>query len=105
MALAANYPENLSLTCDGALASEYGPYGAAMDSEEAFREHVNQFLNGMRERPEKIFASVSAFVADSRENLEKFGLWNEFTWKRSKPMTPLKCAPASLSVAGKNRAT
>lgn len=79
LALAANFPENvLSLTCDGALASAYGPYSAWQDSEEAFREHVNQYLNGMRERPEKSFASVSAFVADSRDNLEKFGLWNEF---------------------------
>jgi len=79
LALAANFPEKvLSLTCDGALTSEYGPYSAWQDSEEAFREHVHQYLDGIRERPEKVFASVSAFVADSRENLEKYGLWNEF---------------------------
>jgi pimeloyl-ACP methyl ester carboxylesterase len=79
LALAANFPEKvISLTCDGALTSEFGPYSAWQNSEEAFREHVNEYLEGMRGRPEKIFPSVSAFVADSRENLEKHGLWNEF---------------------------
>jgi 2-succinyl-6-hydroxy-2,4-cyclohexadiene-1-carboxylate synthase len=79
LALAANFPEKvISLTCDGALTSEFGPYSAWQDSEDAFREHVKEYLDGMRGRAEKIFPSVDAFLADSRANLEKHGLWNEF---------------------------
>jgi 2-succinyl-6-hydroxy-2,4-cyclohexadiene-1-carboxylate synthase len=32
----------------------------------------------MRGRAEKVFPSVEAFLADSRENLEKYELWNEY---------------------------
>lgn len=79
LSLAANYPEKvISLVCDGALTSEYGPYSAWQDSEDAFREHVQAQLDGMRGRPEKVFPSVSAFLADSRQNLEKYDLWNEY---------------------------
>jgi pimeloyl-ACP methyl ester carboxylesterase len=79
LALAANSPEKvISLTCDGALTSEFGPYSAWQESEDAFREHVKEYLDGMRGRAEKIFPSVNAFVADSRENLEKYDLWNEY---------------------------
>lgn len=78
LSLAANYSEKvISLVCDGAFTSEYGPYSTWQDSEEAFREHVKEHMDGMRERPEKVFPSVNAFMVDSRENLEKYGLWNE----------------------------
>jgi 2-succinyl-6-hydroxy-2,4-cyclohexadiene-1-carboxylate synthase len=79
LALAANSPEKvISLTCDGALTSEFGPYSAWQESEDAFREHVKEYLDGMRGRAEKVFPSVNAFVADSRENLGKYDLWNEY---------------------------
>ncbi len=41
LSLAANYPEKvISLVCDGALSSEYGPYGTWEGSETDFEEHV-----------------------------------------------------------------
>ncbi|MCG2786262.1 MAG: alpha/beta hydrolase [Anaerolineae bacterium] len=79
LALAANFPEKvISLVCDGALTSEFGPYSTWQESEAAFREHVKKQLDGMRGRAEKVFPSVEAFLADSRENLEKYNLWNEY---------------------------
>ena len=79
LSLAANYPEKvISLVCDGALTSEFGPYSTWQDSEAAFRAHVKENLDGMLGRPEKVFPSVDAFLADSRTNLEKYGLWNEY---------------------------
>jgi pimeloyl-ACP methyl ester carboxylesterase len=79
LSLAANYPEKvISLACEGALSSEFGPYGTWEDSEVAFREHVENYLESFRNQPEKIFPSISAFVADRRENLEKYGLWNQY---------------------------
>jgi pimeloyl-ACP methyl ester carboxylesterase len=79
LSLAANFPEKvISLVCDGALSSEFGPYGTWKESETAFKEYVENFLTSMRDKPVKVFPSVSAFVAKSRENLEKHGLWNEY---------------------------
>jgi len=79
LSMAANYPEKvLSLVCDGALTSEFGPYSAWQDSEEAFREHIKAQLDSMSARPEKVFPSPDAFLADSRANLEKYDLWNEY---------------------------
>jgi 2-succinyl-6-hydroxy-2,4-cyclohexadiene-1-carboxylate synthase len=78
LSLAANFPAKVnSLVCDGANSSEFGPYSAWTDSEAAFQQHVENLLSGMRERPVKIFPSVSEFVAERREALEKHGLWNE----------------------------
>jgi pimeloyl-ACP methyl ester carboxylesterase len=79
LGLAANYPEKvISLVCDGALSSEYGPYGTWEGSETEFQEHVAQQLERMRNSPDPIFPSVDALVEDRRKVLEKYGLWNNY---------------------------
>jgi 2-succinyl-6-hydroxy-2,4-cyclohexadiene-1-carboxylate synthase len=79
LSLAANYPDKvISLVCDGALSSEFGPYGTWDGSETEFQEHVAGQLEKMRNAPEKIFPTVEALVDNSQEALEKFGYWNEY---------------------------
>lgn len=79
LSVAANYPQKvLSLVCDGALSSEYGPYGTWEGSEADFEEHVASQLEEMSRSPETIYPSVDALVANSREVLEKYGWWNEY---------------------------
>ena len=79
LSLAANYPEKvLSLVCDGALSSEFGPYGTWEGTETQFEEHVLSQLAKMRDVPEKIYPSVDALIERSREVLEKVGMWNEY---------------------------
>jgi pimeloyl-ACP methyl ester carboxylesterase len=79
LSLAANYPEKvISLVCDGALSSEYGPYGTWEGSKDEFHEYVTRFLEKMHNSPEKIYPSVDALVDKSREGLEEIGWWNEY---------------------------
>jgi pimeloyl-ACP methyl ester carboxylesterase len=79
LSLAANYPEKvISLVCDGALSSEYGPYGVWEGSEEDFKEHVKRQLENLRNTPETFFPSVDALVDNRRKALEKIGWWNEY---------------------------
>ena len=78
LSLAANYPERvISLVCDGALASEYGPYGTWEGSQAEFEEHVSKVLGKMHDRAEATFPSVEALVENSRAGLEEIGWWNE----------------------------
>ena len=79
LGIAANYPDTvISLVCDGALCSEYGPYGIWEGSETEFEEHVARQLEKMRNTPDTIFPSVDALVEDRRQILEKVGWWNEY---------------------------
>jgi len=79
LSLAANYPERvISLVCEGALSSEYGPYGTWEGSESEFEEHVARQLDKMRTTPETIYPSLAALVDDSRQIFEKIGWWNEY---------------------------
>jgi pimeloyl-ACP methyl ester carboxylesterase len=79
LSLAANYPHMVtSLVCDGALSSEYGPYGTWEGSETDFKAHVARQLDKMHNAPERIFPSVDALVDNSRAALEKYGWWNEY---------------------------
>ena len=79
LSLAANYPDRvISLVCDGALSSEYGPFGTWEGSQAEFEEHVASQLDKMRSSPETFFPSVEAAVAASREAFEKYGWWNEY---------------------------
>jgi len=79
LSVAANYPEKVfSLVCDGALSSEYGPYGTWEGSQQEYDEHVASQLEAMRSSPETIFPSVDALVEQSRESLEKYGWWNVY---------------------------
>ncbi|MBU1749146.1 MAG: alpha/beta hydrolase, partial [Chloroflexi bacterium] len=79
LGIAANYPEKvISLICDGALYSEYGPYGIWEGSETDFEEHVASQLEKIRHTPETAFHSVDALVDARRQVLEKYGWWNEY---------------------------
>lgn len=79
LSIAANYPEKvLSLVCDGALSSEFGPYGTWEGSQKEYEEHVAHQLETMRNSPETIFPSVDALVEQSRVSLEKYGWWNVY---------------------------
>jgi len=78
LSLAANYPEKvISLVCDGALSSEYGPYGTWEGTQSDFEEHVARQLEKMQNRPETIYPSVDALVDKSRASLAEIGWWNE----------------------------
>ena len=77
LSLAANHPEKVaSLVCDGALYSEYGPFGIWAGSEAAFQEHVEKQLEAARQRPAESFPSIPAFVEARRKILLGFGAWN-----------------------------
>ena len=79
LSIAANYPEKvISLVCDGALSSEYGPYGTWEGTEKDFDEHVARQLEKMRDTPETIFPTLDTLVDASREVFEKYGWWNKY---------------------------
>jgi pimeloyl-ACP methyl ester carboxylesterase len=78
LSLAANYPDHIiSLVCEGALYSEFGPYGIWEDSQMAFREYVADQLKNERNTPERVFPSVDALVSETRQAFEKVGWWND----------------------------
>jgi pimeloyl-ACP methyl ester carboxylesterase len=78
LSLAANHPEKaISLVCDGALYSEYGPYGVWQGSEAEFKAHVARTLQERRDAPQPAFDSVDALVDQSRQVYEQYGWWNE----------------------------
>lgn len=77
LSLAANYPQRvISLVCDGALSSEFGPYGTWEGSQEEFETYVSHQLEKMHNTPESIFSSADALVDKSRHSLEEIGWWN-----------------------------
>jgi len=79
LSMAANYPEKvISLVLDGALSSEFGPYGTWEGSEPEFEEHVASQLDKIRNAPDPIYPSLEALVGDRRELFEKYGWWNEY---------------------------
>ncbi len=76
LALAATHPDRvLSLVCDGALASEYGPYGTWEGTREAFDAHVTEQLAKIRAKPEAHYPSVEALLDARRELFEPMGWW------------------------------
>lgn len=79
LSLAANYPEKIaSLVCEGALYSEFGPYGIWEGSEPDFKEFVAQQVEKARNRPTQFFPSVGALVEASKQTFEQFLEWNEY---------------------------
>lgn len=79
LSIAANYPDQvISLVCDGALYSEYGPFGIWEGSEAAFEEHVAGQLEKIRSTPDTVFPSADALVDDRRKVYEKRGWWNQY---------------------------
>ncbi len=79
LSLAAHFPEKvLSLICEGALHSEYGPYGVWEGSEAEYKEHVAARLESMKDASEETFPSAEALLQKSREVYESYGWWNEY---------------------------
>lgn len=77
LSLAAGYPERvISLVCDGALASEFGPYGTWEGDLAGFEAYVGHQLERIHNTPEIIYPSVEALVENSRISLEPIGWWN-----------------------------
>ena len=75
--LAARYPQTVaSLVCEGALYSEYGPYGLWEGSEESFQDHVNQILEKRKHAPETVFASLDDLVDQTQAFFDEPGWWN-----------------------------
>ena len=79
LSLAANYPDKvLSLVCEGALYSEYGPYGMWEGSYEEFEAYVTEQLEKIMITSEKHYPSEQALVDASKMAIEKFVPWNAF---------------------------
>jgi pimeloyl-ACP methyl ester carboxylesterase len=79
LGLAARYSEKVtSLVCEGALYSEYGPYGIWEGSEAEFKENVARQLAEVRNSPDPVFATAEALVAASRQTFDKYGWWNPY---------------------------
>lgn len=79
LSIAANHPEKVhSIVCDGALSSEYGPYGTWEGSEAEFEAHIASQLERIRNKPDTLFDSVDALVEARRELFEKYGWWNAY---------------------------
>lgn len=77
LSLAAHYPGRVSaLVCDGALSSEYGPYGTWEGTLEDYEAHVAGQLQQMQAAPERVYPSVEALIEQNRASLEKIGWWN-----------------------------
>ena len=78
LSMAANYPDRvISLVCEGALYSEYGPFGVWQGSEPEFKAHVARTLEKRRDAAEQVYDSVDALVDASRQVFEEYGWWNE----------------------------
>ena len=79
LSMAANYPERLlSLILDGAMNSEFGPYGLWEGTEEAFKEHVNSQLEKIRNTPVVVFPTLETLIENRKELYEKYDWWNEY---------------------------
>ncbi|MGB2983417.1 MAG: alpha/beta hydrolase [Candidatus Bipolaricaulia bacterium] len=77
LSLAAHYPEKvLSLVADGALCSEYGPYGIREAASLSNDAEAQQSLRKMAERPETTYESRDALVEKTRGLYEGSGMWN-----------------------------
>ena len=77
LSLAANLPARvLSLVAEGALASEYGPYGVREAACLADDEAMLEQLRDRAERPEKIYESHEALVDSVRSLYQKHGIWH-----------------------------
>lgn len=79
LSIAANYPEKvISLVCEGALCSEYGPYSNWEGTEAEFKEHATHETEEVRNKPDQVFTSVDALVESRKQIFEKYGWWNEY---------------------------
>jgi 2-succinyl-6-hydroxy-2,4-cyclohexadiene-1-carboxylate synthase len=79
LSLAANYPERvISLILDGAMNSEYGPYGLWEGTAGEFEEHVSTQLEKIRNAPVVVFPTLDALIENRQSMYEKYDWWNSF---------------------------
>lgn len=79
LSLATNHPDRcISLILDGAMNSEYGPYGLWDGTEQEFKEHVNAQLEKIRNAPEVTFPTLEAFMENRQTMYEKYDWWNAY---------------------------
>jgi len=78
LAMAVRYPERvLSVVCDGANSSEYGPYSQWEGTEADFQEHVAKVVARLSARQRELSPSIEAALAFGRQKYEKGGFWND----------------------------
>lgn len=78
LSLAANHPEQVrSLTCEGALFSEFGAFGLWEGDEGSFHEHGDQILQKIRESSKVYYPSVEALIDADRKEFLSRGWWND----------------------------
>ncbi len=78
LSMAANHPGRVrSLVLDGALFSEFGPYGIWQGTEEEFKAHAANRLEKIRATPPKEYPSVDALVEANRKMFEEYGWWSD----------------------------
>ena len=78
LSMAANYPEKVrSLVLDGALFSEFGPFGIWSGTEAEFEAHVTERLEKMKTTPPTEYSSVDALVEANRKMFEEYGWWSD----------------------------
>ena len=69
LSLAANHADRvISLILDGAMNSEFGPYGLWEGTAEEFEKHVSDQLQKIRNTPEVTFPTLEAFM-ESRQSM------------------------------------
>lgn len=79
LSLAASYPAKVkSLICEGALYSEYGPYGVWSGSEEEFKKSIPPRIEGAVEFYCRVFNSSGEMIDQNKKALEQNGWWNEY---------------------------
>ena len=79
LSIAANHPDMaISLVCEGAFNSEYGPYSAWQGSRAEFEAYVAEELQKIRGRPVNAFPTIDAFLQSRQEKLEQCGAWNAY---------------------------
>lgn len=77
LSMAANYPDRvISLICEGALYSEYGPYGTWKGSAQEFDGFVTTLLEKIRSRTDATFPTLDALIEENRKLYEEYGIWN-----------------------------
>ncbi len=78
LSMAANHPKKVaSLVCEGALYSEYGPFGIWKGSEIEFKEYVRNQSAAARKTSYPVFSSVNELIAARRRKYDKLGWWNK----------------------------
>lgn len=79
LSLAANHPDRvISLILDGAMNSEYGPYGLWEGTADEFDQHVAAQLEKIRNAPEVNFPTLEAFMETRQTMYEKYDWWNPY---------------------------